>query len=514
MRYALISAALLLGANLAQPALAQKPSDLVAEAVKAEGGADALRALKSYSVKGEAKFWEPGQSMAAGGEPRCLGTAMFAMSVDLANGMARTEWDRDQQYPPPAEKLKYTEVVEPKLGFVIDEKGASKPMSAIRVAAELREMWRAAPTLLLKAMDAKDLAAANNQTLGKQSLPAVSFVAGGNTFIVLFDPRSHLPAAIRSRDDDNIAGDSNYDLVPSDWKAVAGVQMPQTLSYRLNGLEVAHISIKDETANPNLTADLFNVPDAIKSAAKAPATSGVPFQWVIRRLFLARFLDSDNIIFPDGAGLKLVELAPNVLHVEGGTANHLIVNMKDGLLIVDAPYGELQSRWTIDAVKQKFPGKPIKVLVLTHHHMDHTGGTRTFIAEGAQVIVPAPDKAYFEKVARTTHTIVPDALQKNPKAARISEVKDQQVIKDDTEEVRLYNIPNPHVKGMFFVYLPKENIAYVTDLVSPRGKIDRSDNTIAFGEALRKYGITGATIAGGHGNTTKQSEIEPALAKN
>ena len=513
MKYALMCTALLLGVSQAQPAFAQKPSDLVAQAIKAEGGPDALRALKSYAVKGEAKFWEPGQSEKAGGDPRFLGDATFTMTVDLAQGMARTEWDRDQKYPPPAEKAKYSEIVTPTLGFVIDAKG-SKPMSGIRVAAHLRELERASPTLLLKAMDAKILINDGRQRLGAKSLPAISFMDGGTSFTVLFDRDSHLPAAIRTHDDDNIAGDSNYDLVLSDWKAVGGVQMAQTRSYQLNGVEVAHLALKDATANPTLAADMFNVPDAVKSAAKAPATGAVPYQWVTRRLFLMRFLDSDSVIFPPGGGLKLVELAPNVQHVEGGTANHLIVNMKDGILIVDAPYGEVQSRWTIDAAKQKYPGKPVKTLVLTHHHMDHTGGTRTFIAEGANVIVPAPDKAYFAKVAKTRHTVVPDELQKKPKPAHISEVPDQLVLKDDTEEVRLVNIPNPHVQGMFIVYLPKENIVYVTDLVSPRGTVDRSDNTVAFGAALKKLGITGATIVGGHGATTKQSDIEPALAQN
>jgi hypothetical protein len=33
---------------------------------------------------------------------------------------------------------------------------------------------------------------------------------------------------------------------------------------------------------------------------------------------------------------------------------HLIVAMKDSLVIFDAPYGELQSRWTIDAAKAKY----------------------------------------------------------------------------------------------------------------------------------------------------------------
>jgi metal-dependent hydrolase (beta-lactamase superfamily II) len=51
--------------------------------------------------------------------------------------------------------------------------------------------------------------------------------------------------------------------------------------------------------------------------------------------------------------------------------------------------------------------------VLARHHIDHTGGIRTtFIAEGATVIVPTPDNAYFEKVARMPHTVAPDELAK------------------------------------------------------------------------------------------------------
>ena len=87
-------------------------------------------------------------------------------------------------------------------------------------------------------------------------------------------------------------------------------------------------------------------------------------------------------------------------------------------------------------------------------------------------------------------------------------------LKDDTEEIRLYNIPNPHVQGMIIGHVVKPNILYVTDLISPRGPIERSPGTIAVGEALRKYGITGATIAGGHGTTAKQADMTSALAQN
>src|SRR5437764_3920082 len=244
--------------------------------------------------------------------------------------------------------------------------------------------------------------------LGQQSLPGVSYADGPTTFTILFDPKTHLPAAVRTRDDDNINGDSNFDLVLTDWKPVGRVQLAHSLSYRVNEVEVARLTFREVSANPAIAADMFSVPDAVKAAARPPATGNVPYQWVLRRLFLTRFTDSDNIIVPNGGSLKLVELAPNVQHVQGGTANNLIVAMKDHLVIFDAPDGELQSRCVMDPAKPKYPGKPIRYLVLTHHHKDHTGGMRTYAAEGATIIVPSQSKEYFEQVVRAPHTLVPD----------------------------------------------------------------------------------------------------------
>ena len=514
MKYVLSVVALLLAMSQQQPVFAQGSGDnLVKQAVAAQGGADALRGLKALAIKGDAKFWEPGQSFAADGEPRFLGDATFAITWDLAKGQARTDWDRDQKYPDPV-RLKYTETLLPALGYVTDAKG-SQPMSRIREAAQLRELERSSPWLLVKAMgDSSHVTSAGSQKLGEQSLPAVSFADGATTFTILFDRKTHLPAAIRTRDDDNIHGDLNYDLVLADWKAVGGAQIAESLSYRIGDVDVAKLSYREVTANPAIAADAFAVPEAIQAAAKPPATSDVPYQWVMRRLFLTRFSDTDNIIFPNGGGLKLVELAPNVQHVEGGGANNLIIAMKDHLVIFDAPYGELQSRWVIDAAKAKYPGKPIKYLVLTHHHMDHTGGMRTYVAEGATVIVPSPDKAYFEKDVRSPHTVVSDDLQKKPRTPEIVEVKDQMTLKDDTSEIHLYYIANPHVQGMLIGHIVTGNIVYVTDLISPRGPIERSEATASVGELLRKYSINGALIAGGHGTTVKQSDIAPALAAN
>jgi hypothetical protein len=509
-----------------QSAAAQDAGNLVRQAVAAEGGAEALRGLTGLSLKGDARFWEPGQSLAAGGEPRFLGTATFEITWDLGRNMARTNWNRDQQYPPPAIKLNYTETVLPTLGFVTTGTD-NQPMSGIRVAAQLRELERASPRLLLKAMNnPADLRDAEPQPLGNRSLPAVSLMDGGTAFLILFDPATHLPAAIRTRDDDNISGDSNYDLVLDGWTSAGPARVATSLSYRLNDVEVARMNYTTVVPNPALSADAFAVPASVRAAANPPATSNVPYQWVLRRLFLTRFLDSDAIVYPQGGGFHLVELAPNVQHVQGGTANNLIVAMKDYLIVFDAPYGELQSRWTIDAAKAKYPGKPIKYLVLTHHHMDHTGGMRTYVAEGATLLVPSQSIDYIEKAIKAPHTLVPDELQKHPRPLKIYGVYENMTIKDETAEIRLYNIASggendpravsPHIDGMLIGHVVDSKIVYVTDLISPRGSaIERSGDTIAVGRTLKEFDVDGdVTFAGGHGATVKRADIADTLAAN
>ena len=508
-----ISAALVLGAISFQPALAQQGADLVKQAVDAQGGASALRALNGLSIKADAKHWEPGQSYAPGGEPRFLGDSAIAVTWDVAKGTARTEWNRDMKYPF-AEKIKFTETVLPTFGIVTNDKGR-QPMSGIRVASLQRELGRTSPALLVKALDnPQSISALPDQKLGERSLPAVSINDRGMRYTVLFDPATKLPAAIRTRDDDHVLGDSNYDVILSDWRAVGGAKLPYSQSFQLNGVEVQRITYKDIAANPTIAADTFAVSDSFKVAASAAAAQDVPYQWVLRRMFLGRFLDSDKVLAPADGGLKLVELAPNVQQVVGGSANDLIVAMKDGLVIFDAPVSELQSRWVIDAAKAKYPGKPIKYLVLTHHHMDHIGGTRTYVAEGATVIVPSQAKAYFEKVLAAPHTVAPDALQKQAKPLVLETVADTRSLKDDTVEIRLHNIPSPHADGMIIGHVVQPNIVWVTDIWSPGRDAPRNPNTLALAEAVKKIGIKDATFAGGHGSSAKQSVLETAVAQN
>ncbi len=526
---------LLLSAAGPRPAWSQAvaPLELVKQAVEAEGGLDGLRALKRIAIRGEVRHWEPEESFVAGGPPIFTDHSTFTMLWDLENGMARTNWDRAIQFPAVTHDL-YSEIVTPTRGYAdvagtelvisqsdLPPKG-KQAMSGIRVAAHLRELERSSPTLLLKALDSPhQLSALPDQTLGggvyeggyggyfpAVSLPAVAFTDGATTFTILFDRTTHLPAAIRTLDDDAILGDSNYDMILSDWRSVGGVRVAHSLIYTLDNIRIAKSEYAEAIANPAIPPDTFLIPDAISAVAKAPATTAVPYQWVIRRLNFNRFPDSDAVNFMPGGGLKLVELSPNVQQVVGGSHNGLVVAMNDYLIVFDAPINEWQSRFTINAAKAKYPGKPIKYLVITHHHTDHAGGARTYVAEGATVIVPRPDKGFFEQVFAAPHVVIPDELQKSRKPASVIEVTDQMILRDDRSEVQLFNVPNPHAYGMLIGHIVNDGLVWITDMYSPSRDRRKTPGSVNLFEKMRQLGIRPALLAGGHGGTATYAEFE------
>src|SRR5262249_5188979 len=159
----------LLATCQAQTALAQEGANgLITEAIAAERGAATLSTVKRLAIKGDARFCDAQHSDPTGGDRRFRSGARAKTSWEPRQAMARTQRDRDQKYPDAPVKLNDAETVLPTFGYVTDEKG-SRAISGIRAAAHLRELKRASPWLLMKAMDTpKSAAAMGDQKLGNQ----------------------------------------------------------------------------------------------------------------------------------------------------------------------------------------------------------------------------------------------------------------------------------------------------------------------------------------------------------
>ena len=71
--------------------------------------------------------------------------------------------------------------------------------------------------------------------------------------------------------------------------------------------------------------------------------------------------------------------------------------------------------------RRRFPNKPIRYIVNSHVHFDHSGGLRTYVAEGATVVTHEMNRPYYEKAWAAPRTLNPDTLAK---AARPADVRD------------------------------------------------------------------------------------------
>ena len=185
------------------------------------------------------------------------------------------------------------------------------------------------------------------------------------------------------------------------------------------------------------------------------------------------------------------------------------------LVVFDSPVGEVQSKFTLDALKAKYPSKPVKLLVLTHHHMDHTGGARTFVAQGASVLVGKGNGAHFEKVFAAPHRVDGDSLEKSPRKPGIEEIADRKVLDDGTRKVEILRIDNPHADGLLIAYVPDAKIGFVVDIWSPgRDKLgDKpTPGQAALVAAVARLSSTPERFAGGHGSVADYAPLA-ALAK-
>jgi glyoxylase-like metal-dependent hydrolase (beta-lactamase superfamily II) len=492
--------------------------ELVDRALAAMGGVDALRALRSASIRGTLKHWEPEQSLEPGGEPRFAAEASFDSTHDFVNRVSRIDWEKKFAYPAPR-TFRYTEIVTPNAGAVvgIDSNGrnaeslASNPpmhgMSGLRLATTQRELRRASPMLLLEMRNNPGrVHRMSDVEINGVSHPVLSYNAGAHNFVVLFDPQSGLPARVRTLDFDNIWGDVNYDLVFADWQTVGGIRMAMGQKVELNGRVVADVRITQVTPNPTLNPAGMAVPATLLANAARPAVGNIPHQWVIRRQFIGTYLDSDHPSFDAKTtqSLRLQELAPGVQHVVGGTHNSLVVDMRDHLIVFDAPVNDWQSNWTIRAAQARYGQKPVRYLVLTHHHMDHAGGLRAYMAQGATLVVGRGAAAHYRRVLAAPATRNPDVSPRDYSKVNIIEVADRHVMTDGSRQVSAHLAESPHATAMLIGYVADARLGFVTDIWSPgRDPLPKQISTplAAIANAVRRAGIQPLRFAGGHGST-------------
>jgi glyoxylase-like metal-dependent hydrolase (beta-lactamase superfamily II) len=166
--------------------------------------------------------------------------------------------------------------------------------------------------------------------------------------------------------------------------------------------------------------------------------------------------------------VKADKLAKGVYYLTGGTHHSVAIDQRDHIVVVEAPQNEARSQAVIDKLKTLIPNKPIKYLINTHAHFDHSGGLRTYVDEGAKIVTLRPNQAYYENIWAAPRTLAPDRLARSHKQAVFESFTDKHVLTDGKRKIEIHSIAgNGHNDAFVLVYLPKEKILVEADAYTP-----------------------------------------------
>jgi cyclase len=171
--------------------------------------------------------------------------------------------------------------------------------------------------------------------------------------------------------------------------------------------------------------------------------------------------------------IETVKLTPNfyVLNGQGGAIG--VLTGPDGVLMVDSQFAPLTDK-IVAAIKQ-VSNAPIKFLINTHVHGDHTGGNENLGKMGVTIFAreelrnrlehPAPG-ANGAPGAPSPAAALPVVTYSSPLTFHL-----------DGEDVQAIPIPKAHTDGDTLVYFPNNNVIMIGDYFRSLGypNIDRAN---------------------------------------
>jgi cyclase len=161
--------------------------------------------------------------------------------------------------------------------------------------------------------------------------------------------------------------------------------------------------------------------------------------------------------------IKTTDLGHNTYMLEGQGGNITVVVGGDGVLMVDGEFAPLHDK--IKAAIEKITNQPIRYLVNTHFHGDHTGGNAPFAKDGAVVVAQVNVKKRLAEgstnglTGAKTPPAPADALPAKTYESALT-------LKLKGRTIQLHHVANAHTDGDTYVWIPDANVIATGDTVT------------------------------------------------
>jgi len=149
------------------------------------------------------------------------------------------------------------------------------------------------------------------------------------------------------------------------------------------------------------------------------------------------------------------QVKPGLFVVAGAGATSIVRVTSDGVILVDGKLpGEENYKALMDQIKS-VTDKPVKFMIVTHHHADHTGNNYRFLAAGVQVIAN-------QNLNKNLET-----YQFNPRPAAASITYDKEyVVRLGGVAVEAHHFGRSHTSGDSVVYYPDLKVVALSDAIT------------------------------------------------
>ena len=303
------------------------------------------------------------------------------------------------------------------------------------------EIWMT-PHGFLRAAASRS-ASLRTQTLNGKRYSVLSFTGDNKAAVNGFINDQNLVERVETQIDNAVLGDMPFEAVYSDYKDFSGVKFPTRIVQRQGGHPIFDLTVSDVRPNAAVT---IQAPQGRGGAPGGGAPGGGAAQ---------------------ASGTPSEKLAEGVHLILGGYAS-VVVEFKDHLAIVESGQNETRGEAVIAEAKRLVPNKPIRYIVNTHHHFDHSSGLRPLVAEGATIVTHQINRPFYERVFTAPRTLNPDRLSKSPRKPTFETFADRKVLTDGNQTLELHHLRgNGHNEGFIVAYLPKERILIEADAYNP-----------------------------------------------